>query len=164
MTPPFRGGSRSSRAEVCRRTEAAAALLSQGVPRTAAVSELADRFAVDRRTARRYVAAAAANIAEEVGAADLAGMLAESVERLRRLSWAAENAGNLSAAVGAEKAAAVTVAALLRSDAMASGRTLAMIEQGPPSEAQQKRYRRSIRAPDPAGDDGSEPGPQTLPF
>lgn len=139
---------RASDAELQQRQDAAASLLAQGLPRTAVVSQLADRYAVDRRTARRYVAAAAATIADETGAADLAGLLAESVERLRRLSWAAEAAGNLSAAVGAEKAAAHTVAALLRSDAMATGRTIAMVEQAstPPSEAKRRRFRTSVRA------------------
>jgi hypothetical protein len=145
--------SRSNAAELERREEAAALLLANGTPRTAAVTVLSERYGVDRRTARRYVSAGALLLSEEVGSADLNAMLAESIERLRRLAYAAETAGNLSAAVGAEKAAAGAVMALSRLDALAIGHTLAVAESaangGAPSEAQRRRYRRSIRAPEP---------------
>ena len=94
------GRFRSGAAEVQRRSEAAAKLLADGVPRTAAVSQLADRFSVDRRTAQRYVAAGAEILAAEVGSVDLVAAMAESVERLRRLSWLAETRGNLNAEIG----------------------------------------------------------------
>lgn len=141
--------SRCSPSELEAREEAAALLLANGTPRTAAVSVLSERYGVDRRTARRYVAAGAQLLAAEVGASDLNAMLAESIERLRRLAYAAETAGNLSAAVGAEKAAAGAVMALSRLDAMAIGHTLAVAEAATrptPTEAQRRRYRRSIRA------------------
>ena len=139
---------RSNAAELQRRTDAAARLLADGLPRTAAVSQLAERFRVDRRTARRYVALAAELLADEIGPVDLIGAMAESVERLRRLAWLAEGRGNLNAAVGAERAAASTLAAIYRADnaaaALLSGRTLAIAE---PSEGQRRRHRRSIREP-----------------
>lgn len=140
------GRFRSGAAEVQRRSEAAAKLLAEGVPRTTAVSQLADRFSVDRRTAQRYVAAGAEILAAEVGAVDLVAAMAESVERLRRLSWLAETRGNLNAAIGAERAAASTLATIFRVDhsaaAALNGRTLAMPE---PSERQRRQHRRSIR-------------------
>ena len=135
---------RSSAVELQRRIEAAATLLAEGAPRTLAVSQLAERFRVDRRTARRYVAAAAQQLVVEVGADDLRGTLAESVERLRRLAYVAEQQGNLNAAVGAEKAAAATVVAIHRSDWVATarlaGRTIATVE---PSDSERRRYRQS---------------------
>lgn len=161
---------RSNGPELSRRAEKAAELLANGVPRTVAVCQLAEQFKVDRRTARRYVAAAAALLAEEIGTPDLQAAMAETVERLRRLSHLAERNGNLNAAVGAEKAAAVALVSLYRADSMASvsryraevaadasryradlmttarldGHTFAMAE---PSEAQRRRHRQSIREP-----------------
>ena len=44
---------RSSAADLRRRIDAAALLLADGLPRTAAVTQLAERYRVDRRTARR---------------------------------------------------------------------------------------------------------------
>jgi DNA-binding transcriptional regulator LsrR (DeoR family) len=133
---------RSSAVELQRRIESAATLLAEGAPRTLAVSQLAERFRIDRRTAQRYVAAAAQQLIVEVGADDLRGTLAESVERLRRLAYVAEQQGNLNAAVGAEKAAAATMVAIHRSDWLAvarlAGHTLATVE---PSEAERRRYR-----------------------
>lgn len=144
--------SRSSAAELERRTDAAAALLASGLPRTAAVTQLAERYRVDRRTARRYVADAAALIAEEVGAADLTAAMAESVERLNRLAHLAESRGNLNAAVGAAKAAAGTLAAIYRADVLQAsrlaGHAVAVAESAEPSERERRRHRQSIRAPD----------------
>lgn len=139
---------RSSAADLRRRIDAAALLLAEGVPRTAAVSMLADRYGVDRRTARRYVAGGAQQLAAEIGTADLQATLAETVERLRRLAYLAEQRGNLNAAVGAEKAAAATVVAIHRADLTAAtrlaGHTLASVE---PSDAQRRRFRQSRRPP-----------------
>ncbi|MEN9859564.1 MAG: hypothetical protein RLZZ515_46 [Cyanobacteriota bacterium] len=139
---------RPNAVELERRNEAAALLLANGTPRTAAVTVLAERYGVNRRTARRYVAAGALLLAEEVGTTDLNAMLAESIERLRRLAYAAETAGNLSAAVGAEKAATGAVVALSRLDAMAIGHTLAVAESAagsPETFRARKRFRRTIR-------------------
>ena len=143
--------SRANAAELASRAESAAFLLANGSPRTAAVSELAARFGVDRRTARRYVATGAEMLAAEIGRPDLGALLAESVERLKRLSHACEESGNLSAAVGAEKAAAGAVVALSRLESAAIGHTLALAESSvtPESDARSRRYRSSIRAPDP---------------
>lgn len=142
--------SRSNGRELERRIEAAARLLAEGVPRTAAVSQLAERLRVDRRTARRYVALAAELLADEIGPVDLIGAMAESVERLRRLAWLAEGRGNLNAAVGAERAAASTLAAIYRADnaaaALLSGRTVAVAE---PSDRRRRQHRRSIRGQPP---------------
>jgi hypothetical protein len=139
---------RSTAAALNQRVDAAARLLADGLPRTAAVSQLAERYRVDRRTARRYVADAAALIVEEVGTADLAAAMAESVERLHRLAHLAEQRGNLNAAVGAAKAAASTLAAVYRVDAMAAaalhGRSVAMPEV---SERERRRYRAPIDDP-----------------
>jgi hypothetical protein len=116
--------------------------LADGVNRSAAVTQLAERFRVDRRTARRYVADGAEMLAEEIGGTDLAAAMAESVERLHRLAHLAEQRGNLNAAVGAARAAASTLAAVYRVDAMAAaalnGRSLAMPE---PTERKRRRYR-----------------------
>ena len=144
--------SRSSEAELERRTDAAAALLASGLPRTAAVTQLAERYRVDRRTARRYVADAAALIAEEVGAADLTAAMAESVERLNRLAHLAESRGNLNAAVGAAKAAAGTLAAIYRADVLQAsrlaGHTIALAEPAEPTEKERRRHRQSIWNPE----------------
>jgi len=138
--------SRSSARELEGRIDAAARLLADGLPRTAAVSQLAERFRVERRTARRYVALAAAQLAEEIGPVDLVGAMAESVERLRRLAWLAEGRGNLNAAVGAERAAASTLAAIYRADNAAAASTLAVAE---PSDRRRRQHRRSIRGEPP---------------
>lgn len=139
---------RSSAADLERRIDAAATLLANGLPRTAAVTQLAERYGIDRRTARRYVAAAAERLAEEIGASDLRVMLAESVERLQRLAYLAETQGNLSAAVGAQRAAAHTLFAIHRADLLAvtrlAGHTIAAVE---PTDAQRRRYRQSINDP-----------------
>jgi hypothetical protein len=139
---------RSSAADLRRRIDAAAVLLADGLPRTAAVSQLAERYCVDRRTARRYVAAAAAQLVSEIGTADLHASLAETVERLRRLAYKAELQGNLNAAVGAEKAAAATLVAIHRADLLSAtrlnGHTIAAVE---PTEAQRRRYRISSKPP-----------------
>jgi hypothetical protein len=136
------GRNRSNAATVAVRVDAAAALLADGLPRTAAVSQLAERYRVDRRTARRYVADGAELLAEEIGGTDLAAAMAESVERLHRLAHLAEQRGNLNAAIGAARAAASTLAAVYRVDAMAAaalnGRSLAMPE---PTERERRRYR-----------------------
>jgi len=139
------GRNRSNAATVAARVDAAAALLADGVNRSAAVTQLAERYRVDRRTARRYVADGAEMLAEEIGGTDLAAAMAESVERLHRLAHLAEQRGNLNAAVGAARAAASTLAAVYRVDAMAAaalnGRSLAMPE---PTERERRRARRSI--------------------
>ena len=139
---------RSNAADLQRRIDAAALLLADGVPRTAAVTQLAERYGVDRRTARRYVAAGAQQLVVEIGTADLQATLAESVERLRRLAYMAEQQGNLNAAVGAEKAAAATLVAIHRADVVAAarlhGHIVASVE---PSDAQRRRYRQSSRPP-----------------
>ncbi len=136
------GRNRSNAATVAARVDAAAALLADGVNRSAAVTQLAERFRVDRRTARRYVADGAEMLAEEIGGTDLAAAMAESVERLHRLAHLAEQRGNLNAAVGAARAAASTLAAVYRVDAMAAaalnGRSFAMPE---PTERERRRYR-----------------------
>lgn len=141
--------SRANDVELAERSEAAAFLLASGAPRTVAVSELAARYGVSRRQARRYVAKGAKRLRVEVGNADLLALLGESVERLRRLAHACEASGSYSAAVGAEKAAAGAIAAMLRLDTMAIGHTLAIAESvtTPQSGA---RFRRPIRAPDEA--------------
>ena len=139
---------RSSPADLRRRIDAAALLLADGLPRTAAVTQLAERYRVDRRTARRYVAAAAEQLVAEIGTADLQASLAETVERLRRLAYQAEQQGNLNAAVGAEKAAAATLVAIHRADLLSAkrvhGHILAALE---PTDAQRRRYRRSSSPP-----------------
>lgn len=136
---------RSNAAELSRRTDAAAALLASGLPRTAAVTQLAERYRVDRRTARRYVADAAALIAEEAGAADLTAAMAESVERLNRLSHLAESRGNLNAAVGAAKAAAGTLAAIYRADVLQASRLAGhAVAVAEPSERERRRYREPL--------------------
>lgn len=138
--------SRSTQAELAERSEAAAFLLASGVPRTLAVSELAARFSVSRRTAQRYVDAGAQQLAAEIGSPDLTAALQESVERLRRLAHACESSGNLSAAVGAEKAAAGAITSLARLQALAVGHTVAMVEslEAPVSEHKRRKYRQSV--------------------
>lgn len=140
---------RSNADQVAERSEAAAFLLASGAPRTVAVSELAARFGISRRQARRYVALGAQQVRQEVGSADLLSLLGESVERLRRLAHACEASGSYSAAVGAEKAAAGAIAAMLRLDTMAIGHTLAVAESETTPQGG-ARFRRSIRAPDEA--------------
>ena len=139
---------RSSATDLRRRIDAAALLLADGVPRTAAVTQLAERYRVDRRTARRYVAAAAEQLVVEIGTADLQASLAETMERLRRLAYQAEQQGNLNAAVGAEKAAASTLVAIHRADVVAAarlhGHIVASVE---PPDSQRRRYRQSSRPP-----------------
>ena len=139
---------RSNAGDLQRRIDAAALLLADGVPRTAAVTQLAERYRVDRRTARRYVAGGAQQLVIEIGTADLQASLAETVERLRRLAYQAEQQGNLNAAVGAEKAAAATLVAIHRADVVAAarlhGHVIASVEG---SDAQRRRYRQSSRTP-----------------
>jgi hypothetical protein len=139
---------RSSAADLRRRIDAAALLLADGLPRTAAVTQLVERYCVDRRTARRYVAAAAEQLVAEIGTADLQASLAETVERLRRLAYQAEQQGNLNAAVGAEKAAAATLVAIHRADLLTAarlhGHIVAAVE---PTAAQRRRYRQSTSPP-----------------
>ena len=142
---------RSSGADLRRRVELAAKLLADGMPRTAAVTQLAEQFGVDRRTARRYVADGAAVLAEEIGQPDLQAAMAETVERLRRLAFLAEREGNINAAVGAEKAAANALVSLYRADVLAaarlSGHTFATVESDEPTERERRRYRQSITNP-----------------
>ena len=139
---------RSNAADLRRRIDSAALLLADGLPRTAAVTQLAEQYGVDRRTARRYVAAAAEQLVAEIGTADLQASLAETVERLRRLSYQAEQQGNLNAAVGAEKAAASTLVAIHRADLLAAAwlhrHIVAAVE---PTDTQRRRYRQSSRLP-----------------
>ena len=139
---------RSNAADLRRRIDAAALLLADGLPRTAAVTQLAEQYRVDRRTARRYVAAAAEQLVAEIGTADLQATLAESVERLRRLAYMAEQQGNLNAAVGAEKAAAATLVAIHRADLTAASRLAGnMLASVEPSDAQRRRFRQSSSPP-----------------
>lgn len=127
------------------RAEEAATLLASGAPRTVCVSQLAARHGVSRRTAQRWVALGAQQLRAEIGSEPLDAMLASSVERLQRLAHTCEAGGNLSAAVGAEKAASAVLVALCRLDAVAVGHTLAVAESGA-SDAERRKYRRSIRA------------------
>lgn len=139
---------RSSAADLRGRIDVAALLLADGLPRTAAVTQLSERYRVDRRTARRYVAAAAEQLVAEIGTADLQASLAETVERLRRLAYQAEQQGNLNAAVGAEKAAAATLVAIHRADLLTAARLhghfVAAVE---PTDTQRRRYRQSTSPP-----------------
>ena len=142
-----------SAADLKRRVEVAAQLLADGMPRTATVSQLAERFGVDRRTARRYVSSAAELLAAEIGTPDLAAAVGESVERLRRLAYVAEQQGNLNAAVGAERAAALALVAIHRADltsaARLNGRTIAFPDglDDPPTDTERRRFRHSISKP-----------------
>ena len=139
---------RSNAADLQRRIDAAALLLADGVPRTAAVTQLAERYGVDLRTARRYVAGGAQQLVVEIGTADLQASLAETVERLRRLAYQAEQQGNLNAAVGAEKAAAATLVAIHRADVVAAARLHGhIVASAEPSDAKRRRYRQSSRPP-----------------
>ena len=144
---------RASSAELRQRVELAARLLADGCPQTAAVSQMAERFGVDRRTARRYVAEGRELLAAEIGPVDLAQTMGEAIERLRRLAWLAESAGNLNAAVGAERAAISALVAIHRSDAIAAARlhdhTYAMAGPDPPTEMERRRYRQSIHEIEP---------------
>jgi hypothetical protein len=141
---------RPSAADLKRRIDVAAQLLADGMPRTATVSALVERFGVDRRTARRYVASASELLAAEIGAPDLVAAMAEAVERLRRLAYVAERQGNLNAAVGAERAAISALVAIHRTDHLSAtrlnGHTIAFSESGddPPTDAQRRRFRESI--------------------
>lgn len=135
---------RSTRVELRARIDTAAELLAGGMPRAECVSVLAGRYGVDRSTARHYASQAARALIAEVGTADLGALLAESVQRLHALSWRAECAGNLNAAVGAARAAASSVTALARLDALAIGHTLATVERlAPPTDAQRRKVRAS---------------------
>lgn len=140
---------RAGATEKALRADAAAFLLASGAPRTVAVSELAARFGVSRRQAQRYVEKGAKRLAAETPPQDLSAALSESVERLRRLAYACESAGNLSAAVGAEKAAAGTLGQLARLQTLAAGHTVALVESldAPASERQRRKFRRSLHDP-----------------
>jgi len=142
---------RSSKAELAGRIEAAAKLLAEGLPRPEAVSVLATRFSVDRRTARRYVTAGAELIAEECEPLDLLRDLAESRQRLQSIAAQARSAGNLTAAIQAERVISHQLTQIYRADntaaAVLSGKTIAMPEQQQqqPTDRQQRKHRRSIR-------------------
>ena len=142
---------RSTRAELTGRTEAAARLLAEGVPRPEAVSVLATRFSVDRKTARRYVAAGAELIAEEAEPLDLLRDLAESRYRLQNIAAQARKDGTLSAAIQAERTISHQLTQIYRTDNAAAatlhGKTVAMPET--PPDRKRRQHRQPIgRLPD----------------
>ena len=137
---------RSTRAELTGRTEAAARLLADGVPRPEAVSVLATRFSVDRKTARRYVAAGAELIAEEAEPLDLLRDLADSRYRLQSIAAQARTEGNLSAAIQAERTISLQLTQIYRTDNVAAatlhGKTVAIAET--PSDRKRRQHRKPI--------------------
>ena len=82
-------------------------LLLGGHGTAAAVSELAGRWGLSRRQARRYVSAAAAELVEELGEVDRTALMAQLIVKLEDLAQRATAAEQYTAAVGALRSLAV---------------------------------------------------------
>jgi hypothetical protein len=141
--------SRSTAAEVRRRNEEAARLLSKGFPRSEVVSLLAEQCKVDRRTAHRYVVAGADILAAEVDRGDLRESIMGTVDALRSIAARALQDGMTTEAINALGKAGVIQSSIFRTEngnAMAMhGRTLAMPEF--PPDKLRRKYREPITDP-----------------
>jgi hypothetical protein len=90
-----------ARAETHHRRQEALRLLGEGYGCTELVSKLAADWGCSRRTSRRYVAAAYAELVADLTPVQASDVLATIVGRLERLARKAEEAGQYGAAVGA---------------------------------------------------------------
>ena len=90
-----------ARAETHHRRQEALRLLGEGYGCTELVSLLAGQWGCSRRTIRRYVAAAYAELVSDLTPVQASDMLATIVGRLERLARKAEADGQYAAAVGA---------------------------------------------------------------
>jgi hypothetical protein len=90
-----------ARAETHHRRQEALRLLGEGYGCTELVSKLAEQWGCSRRTSRRYVAAAYAELVSDLTPVEAKDMLASVVGRLERLARKAEADGQYAAAVGA---------------------------------------------------------------
>ena len=90
-----------ARAETHHRRQTALLLLGEGYGCSELVAKLADDWGCSRRTARRYVSSAYAELVADLTPVQAADMLATIVGRLERIARKAEAAGQYGAAVGA---------------------------------------------------------------
>ena len=90
-----------ARAETHHRRQEALRLLGEGYGCTELVSKLAEQWGCSRRTSRRYVSAAYAELVSDLTPVQASDMLATIVGRLERLARKAEADGQYAAAVGA---------------------------------------------------------------
>jgi hypothetical protein len=90
-----------ARAETHHRRQEALRLLGDGYGCSELVAKLADDWGCSRRTSRRYVTAAYAELVSDLTPIQAADMLATIVSRLERVARKAEAAGQYGAAVGA---------------------------------------------------------------
>ena len=78
-------------------------MLGEGYGCTELVTALADRWGCSRRTARRYVYKAHAELVDDLEHVEKQDMLAACVNRLERIARKAEKSGQYAAAVGATR-------------------------------------------------------------
>lgn len=90
-----------ARAETHHRRQEALRLLGEGYGCSELVSMLAEQWGCSRRTSRRYVSAAYAELVSDLTPVQASDMLATIVGRLERLARKAEADGQYAAAVGA---------------------------------------------------------------
>jgi len=90
-----------ARAETHHRRQEALRLLGEGYGCSELVAKLADDWGCSRRTSRRYVSSAYAELVSDLTPVQASEMLATIVGRLERLAHKAEVAGQYGAAVGA---------------------------------------------------------------
>lgn len=101
---------RSTQAEVNRRVNIAAVMLEKGADRASAVEEIRHKFGVDRRTAQRYVAAAAQDVVgEEMSLPNLDATAGLTIRKLMQLSRTAEEQGDLKLVLSIQKSIAQIV-------------------------------------------------------
>ncbi|MCP9942850.1 hypothetical protein KBY70_10665 [Cyanobium sp. ATX 6E8] len=85
------------------RQQEALRMLGEGYGCTELVTALADQWGCSRRTARRYVYKAHAELVDDLEHVEKHDMLAACVNRLERIARKAEKAGQFAAAVGATR-------------------------------------------------------------
>ena len=98
---------RSSTEELQKREEYAARLLEQGVDRASAVLNVMERYEVSRRTAQRCVNVAALEvIGDSMSLPQLDATVGLTLQKLMRMSVAAQEEGDLKTMVSIQKAIA----------------------------------------------------------
>ena len=106
---------RSTNAEMQRRINCACVMLERGADRASTVDAMRLKFKVDRRTAQRYVAAAAQDVVgDEMSLPNLDATAGLTIRKLMQLSRTAEEQGDLKLVLSIQKSIAGIVGKRIR--------------------------------------------------
>lgn len=141
----------STAAQTTARIEAALVMLEAGVDSSTIRPALESKFQVDSSTARRYIRKAEELFNQDCQIDCIASAVGRRIRRLERLARVAEEQGNITAAVAAERGAGHVLTSYHRTEwtgsARLHGHSVGVVEPNTePSERKRRQYRKSTEA------------------